>query len=368
MRVILLVLALLAAGVAAVEGAVPCDVAAVSPDCYVALRPGPTRDVLSIVEASDESMTASTGELVLTTVAVDRSLGLGDLWQLRSDPTVDRADRAAYYPPDVDEEYTREYFAVLMEESELAATVAALTELGYDLPPDGALVSRVLPDGPSVDVLAPGDVVEAVDGVETATRDDFAAAVAGAGPGTEVVLRVRAEGGGVDDRALVLGVHPDDPTDGFAGLLVTTNVEVPVDLEFDVGRIGGPSAGLMFALSIVDLLSEEDLTNGVVVAGTGEIDVTGRVGAIGGIRQKLPGAVQRPEEDDAAPASVFLLPRANVAEARGAVPGADLLLVPVDTLGDAIDALRTLRDGGSPAGSFTLPAGGLDATTTAAED
>lgn len=387
MRAIVVVLALVAALVAVVEGAVPCDVVRISPDCYVALRPGPTRDVLGIVDVTGEEVSTSAGQFVLTTVAVDQTLELDDLWRIRTDPTIDRADREVYFPPDVEEERTREFFAVLMEESELAASVAALGELGYELPPDGALVSRVLPDGPSADVVDPGDVVVAVDGRSVETRDAFADAVATAGPGAEVVLTIRPaaeatdgeagddqaggdegpDGGdevgsdGTVERQLTLGANPDDPDAGFAGLLVTTNVEVPVDLEFDVGRIGGPSAGLMFALAIVDLLSEEDLTAGRVVAGTGEIDVTGRVGPIGGIKQKLPGAVQRPDDDGDAPAEVFLLPRGNVAEARQAVPGRDLLLVPVDTLGDAVDALRTLRDGEEPAGAFTLPAAGLGA-------
>mgnify|MGYP000260834038 CR=1 FL=1 len=151
---------------------------------------------------------------------------------------------------------------------------------------------------------------------------------------------------------MTLGENPEDPTRPFLGLLLITRIDVPLDIQIDAGRIGGPSAGLMFALSIVDLLSPEDLTGGMVVAGTGEIGLDGRVGPIGGIQQKIPGAVQR--EDGAPPAEVFLVPRDNFDEARGAVPGQPITLVPVDTLDDAVQALAVLREGGRPDGAVEL--------------
>lgn len=387
MRIVLLVLALLAGTVAVVEGALPCDVVA-APDCYVVLRPGPTRDVLDIVEVPDEDVSTSDGQLVLTTVVVDRSLDLSELLRTRSDPTADRAERAEYFPTDVDPETTRQAFRALMQESETTAAVAALTELGYDLPPDGARIEAVVDDGPSSGVLAVGDVVVAVDGAAVTTSEEFADAVGARAPGEQVTVDVRgaestggestggaSTGGastgegtsgpagsgttGVTQRTITLGTNPEDVQRGFAGLFVSTSIDIPVELDFDVDDIGGPSAGLMFALAIVDLLSDEDLTSGEVVAGTGEIAIDGSVGAIGGIRQKLAGAVQRPDDGGGAPASVFLLPRDNVTEARTAVPGEDLLLVPVDTLGDAVDALRALAAGDAPLDSFVLPADGL---------
>ena len=361
MRIVLLVLALLAGSLAALEGGVlPCDVAPVQPSCSVALRPGPVTDVLSILDVPDELSSSSSGELLLTTVSVQRDLDLDDLVEIARDPAIERADRELYFPPDVDPEVTEQAFRAMMLESELTATVAALTELGYDVPPDGARIESVIDDGPSDGVVEAGEVVVAVDGTAVVTSEEFADEVGGRDPGTTVELTVRTIDDQQQRRTLELGTNPDDASRGFAGLFVSTSVDVPVEVEFEVEGIGGPSAGLMFALTIVDLLSEEDLTGALVVAGTGEIGLDGRVGPIGGIRQKLPGAVERPgAEDDAAPATVFLLPRGNVEEARLAVPGAELLLVPVDTLGDAVDALAVLRDGGTPQDSFTLPAQGL---------
>jgi PDZ domain-containing protein len=107
----------------------------------------------------------------------------------------------------------------------------------------------------------------------------------------------------------------------------------------------------MFALSIVDKLTDEDLTGGMVVAGTGTIGLDGTVGAIGGIQQKVPGALSRGEEP---PAEVFLVPRGNVEEARSAAVPSPILLVPVDTLDDAVQALQDLRAGATPDGAFEL--------------
>jgi PDZ domain-containing protein len=114
----------------------------------------------------------------------------------------------------------------------------------------------------------------------------------------------------------------------------------PVRADIRLDEIGGPSAGLMFALGIVDKASPEDLTGGRVIAGTGTIDDAGTVGPIGGIPQKLLGA-------GAAGATFFLVPDANCAEAvRNAVPG--LATIAVGTLAEAVAALRTLAGGGVP--------------------
>jgi PDZ domain-containing protein len=114
----------------------------------------------------------------------------------------------------------------------------------------------------------------------------------------------------------------------------------PFTISFDLDRIGGPSAGLMFALAIIDKLKPEDLTGGVFIAGTGEIDDEGKVGPIGGIPQKLVAA-------KSAGAKVFLTPEANCGEALKNVPDG-LRLVKVKALDDALSSLKTIRDGGTP--------------------
>lgn len=352
MRRLLLVLLLLSGTVAVVEGIVPCDVADVAPDCYVALRPGPTEDALSLVEIPGETTSESEGELLLTTVLVQSDLSLGDVWELRGDPTSRRVDRSLYFPEDVDEEVTREQFSAQMQESTQAAAVAALRQLGYELTPTGIRVVALVPDGPTDGVVTEDEVLLGIAGQDVADVEELLAVLDGLAPGDEVTLDVETPEGDVEQRSVVLGQNPDDAARPFLGLLLVTRIDVPLEIDIDAGRIGGPSAGLMFALSIVDRLSPEDLTGGKVIAGTGEIGLDGRVGPIGGIQQKIPGAQQR--GDGLPPAEVFLVPRDNVEEARGAVVEQPIVLVPVDTLDDAVAALAALRAGERPDGAFEL--------------
>ena len=292
---------------------------------------------------------------MLTTVSLRSNLTLRDLWEVSNDPTSVRADRSAYFPDDVDPDVTREQFQVQMQESTQAAAVAALRELGYELEAAGVEVVGLVDAGPSEGVIAEGEVVVGLAGQAVADADELLAVLEPLAPGDEVAVTVETVAGETEERTVTLGANPDDPARPFLGLLLVTRIDVPLEIDIDAGRIGGPSAGMMFALSIVDLLTEEDLTGGRVIAGTGEIGNDGRVGPIGGIRQKIPGAIER--EDEAPPAEVFLVPRGNVEEARGAAVSQPIMLVPIDTLGDAVDALAALRAGARPDGAFDLPLG-----------
>jgi PDZ domain-containing protein len=122
--------------------------------------------------------------------------------------------------------------------------------------------------------------------------------------------------------------------------LVTGSYEFPIEVDIALENVGGPSAGLMFALGIVDKLTEEDITGGQVIAGTGTITADGVVGSIGGIRHKMFGAL-----DDGA--TIFFAPIGNCGAVMGHIPDG-LQVYPVATLDDAVDALRILRSGGTP--------------------
>lgn len=355
MRRLLLVLLLLSSATAVVEGIVPCDVVDVAPECFAALQPGPTEDALGLVDILGEETSASAGQLVLTTVLVKSDLGLADLWDIRNDPTSRRVDRSVYFPDEVDDDVTREQFRAQMTESTQAAAVAALRHLGYDLDATGVRVAGVVPDGPTDGTVDTGEVLVGLGGRAVTDVDSLLALLDPLVPGDTVTLGVETTDGDVEERTVVLAANPDDASRGFLGLLLVTRIDVPLDIDIDTGRIGGPSAGLMFALTIVDLLSDEDLTGGRVIAGTGEIALDGRVGPIGGIRQKIPGAIER--EDGAPAAEVFLVPRDNVEEARGAAVSQQITIVPIDTLGDAVAALAALRAGERPDGAFDLTPG-----------
>jgi PDZ domain-containing protein len=134
-----------------------------------------------------------------------------------------------------------------------------------------------------------------------------------------------------------------------------TGAAAGLEVAIDTGVVGGPSAGLVLALAIVDRLGPEDLTGGLVVAGTGTVGEDGRVGAVGGVAQKLTAALAR--DGGRRSADVFLVPRGELAAARRVEVGAELLVVPVDDLAGALDALAVLRAGGRPADAVVIGPG-----------
>ena len=121
------------------------------------------------------------------------------------------------------------------------------------------------------------------------------------------------------------------------GVLMVGRYELPTEVTIHAGAVGGPSAGMMFALGIYDLLGPGELTGGKAIAGTGTIADDGAVGPIGGIRQKLVGA-------RSGGASVFLAPADNCSEVVGHVPDG-LQVVRVATFAEALTAVEKIASG-----------------------
>lgn len=354
MRRLLLVLLLLAGGTLVARGAVPCDALQLQPDCYVSLHPGPTRDTFDLVGVSGDPVTDSTGTLLLTTVAVEGELDLVEWVRGSLSSAVSEVPRRTIFPPGGDRGEVADRNAVLMRSSQTDAAVAALQHLGYDVDErfDGAEVFEVSsPTAVDGDQLQPGDVILAVDDRRTRTSQAVADAIGRREPGDTVELTVRDGDGGRRTFAVELIAAPDEPDRALLGVVLVSSLDLPVDVDIDAGAIGGPSAGLMFALSVIDLLEPADLTGGDVIAGTGTIDRDGRIGAIGGIRQKVIGSLDR---SDGPSASVFLVPEGNLGVARRVPVSSDVMLVPVETLDDAVTALRDLREGRPPTDALAL--------------
>jgi Lon-like protease len=334
-------------------GLVSCGLLPFQPSCVVALQPGPTANALEIVEIAGTATYPPSGELVMTTVAVDAELDVWEWLQTFALRDTDRVSRESLFPDGLDHEELRRRTAAQMGQSQTIAAAAGLRAAGYelDLAPAGAEVAGLIPGLPGEDALEVHDIILAVDGEPVSDAAAASAAIRATPPGTAVELTVRREG-----RELAVGVELAEPPaahgdeGGVVGAFLQDHVTLPVDVRFEVGQVGGPSAGLMFALSVVDLLTEEDLTGGAVVAGTGSIDAEGDVGAIGGVRQKLSASADRPD----APVDVFLVPEGNLEDARGAAVAAEVIVVPVGHLDDAVAALRALRDGRTPEGAFAL--------------
>lgn len=352
MRRLLVVLLLVATATVVVRGQVPCTVLAVQPSCDVALLPGPTANTFELVEIQGEETYTSSGQLRLTTVAVDSDLDFLEWVGARFSSSSNVVERSTLYPPGTSDEEVAEQNELLMNASQNDATVAGLVAAGYEAEElyAGARVVDLADDpAEGADQLSSGDVIVAVGGESILNAREAVDAVATHAPGDDVTLRLE-DGSEV---TITAKAHPDDPDRALLGILLEDELTLPFDVQIDAGNIGGPSAGLLFALGIVDLLGPDDLTDGRTIAGTGTITVDGEVGAIGGIRQKIVGATD-PSDEEAEPAEVFLVPAGNLAEARSAPVARDVLLVPVATIDDALSALRELARGGQPEGAVAL--------------
>jgi Lon-like protease len=219
-----------------------------------------------------------------------------------------------------------------MSRSQLIAITVALRELGreVEVTESGAEVVLVQPDSPAEGVLEVGDVIIEAEGQEVKSIQDLQRALADVEPGEEVEVTVQRG----DERVeLTSGTRaaPDDPDRAVMGVQVqdATEFEFPVDIEIDAGAIGGPSAGLPFALDIVDELGD-DIDRGRKIVATGELTLDGEVLPIGGVKQKAIGARE-------AGADIFLVPDANFQDARDAVD--DLKIIPVSSFDEALSVL-----------------------------
>jgi len=221
-----------------------------------------------------------------------------------------------------------------MSRSQLIAITVALEELGKDVQVTraGAEVVLVQPGSPADGVLQVGDVIVEANGEEITSTDDLRSAFDDVEPGDRVAITVERDGKPVE---LTVGTRAsqEEPGRAIVGVQVQSaeDFEFPVDIEIDAGGIGGPSAGLAFALDVVDELGD-DIDLGRTIVATGELDLDGNVKPIGGVKQKAIGARN-------AGADIFLVPDGNFEEARDAVDG--LTVIPVSTLQEALSVLAT---------------------------
>jgi PDZ domain-containing protein len=222
-----------------------------------------------------------------------------------------------------------------MRLSKIIASAVALRALGYDVTakPEGARVAEIRPGSPSDGVLEVGDVIVAVDGQPVRTLQDLSDEIGRRQPGDSVQLRVRRDEETIDVDVATIESE-ERPGHPIVGIIVTqeADVELPLDVEIDLGRVGGPSAGLPFALEIARQLGR-DITHGCIVAATGELAIDGTVLPVGGVKQKTIGA-RRSDVD------VLVVPRGE--NARDARENADgVLVIPVDSYQQALRKLAT---------------------------
>lgn len=308
---------------------------------FVALGPGPTFDTLGevdgkeVVDIKGTQVHPTAGHLNMTTVSQSDGITLGQalaLWMSGRDQLV---PRDLVYPPDkskdeIDQENNSDF-----QRSEDNAEYAALSYLKY---PMAVTVQNVTDPGPSAGKLQDGDAIDYVNNKPVANLDEFTALLKTTKPGDQLVIDYRRKGQGVGTTTITLGKNKDRDY-GFLGVAVLNAPWADFTIDFNLANIGGPSAGLMFSLAVIDKLTTGDLNDGKFVAGTGTITGDGKVGPIGGITHKMVAAQE-------AGATIFLVPADNCDEARSARD--DLQLVKVDTLTTAVDALHTISAGGEP--------------------
>ncbi|MEO8814180.1 MAG: PDZ domain-containing protein [Mycobacterium sp.] len=308
---------------------------------FVSLGPGPTFDTLGmmdgkqVVDIQGTPTRPTTGHLNMTTVSQRDGLVLGEALALWLSGREQLMPRDVVYPPgksrdEVDEDNDADF-----KQSEQSAEYAALGYLHY---PVAITVADVHDNGPSQNMLQPGDAVDAVNGTPVATVDQFTTLLTATKPGEVAVIDYRRKNAPPGTARITLG-KDTDREHGFLGIAVLDAPWAPFTVDFNLANIGGPSAGLMFSLAVVDKLTNGDLAGSNFIAGTGTIKTDGQVGSIGGITHKMIAAQE-------AGATVFLVPSDNCYEAASDNNG--LQLVKVDNLSQAVDALHTLTGGGQP--------------------
>ncbi len=287
----------------------------------------------------------TTGQLRLTTVAVTRAdsqLTLPEALLSYWLAAREVLPRDAVYPAGVSVDEIRAREVQMMDNSQSAAVAAALRAAGQKVI-EYPMVMGVSNGSPADGKLKPGDFILRVDNKVVSSTDDVRAAISRHEVGQAILFTILRDRQQLTETVTTVASNADASTP-VVGINLTTGYSYEPQVTFRINpEIGGPSAGLMFALAVYDEVTVHDLVAGRSVAGTGTITGNGQVGAIGGIQEKIAGA-------EGAGATIFLVPADNCPDARDL--NTSVRLVRVATLAEAIGALETLKD---PAGAASIP-------------
>jgi len=306
---------------------------------YYAMSPGPVEDVADLITVTDAETFASEGTFYLLTVGL-REVNAFEWFEARFlDSRVDLLDQDAIRPHGVSQEEVTRTNLEAMDESIDTAVFVALERLGYDVTfvGEGVEVLQVVDDTPAMGVIQIGDRFDVIAGREVTTAEQAGDVIRGFEIGDTITLS-GTRGGEPLSVDVPLAAHPDIAGAPLVGVVFDTinlDFDLPIDVKVDSRNIGGPSAGMTYALTIIDLLTPGDLTKGHVIAGTGTIRFDETVGAIGGVRQKVFAA-------RAVGVEIVFVPEENYADALTAA-GDGVKIVPVTTLQEALDYLEALE-------------------------
>jgi PDZ domain-containing protein len=318
----------------------------------VALGPGPTYDTLGDVEGkpivtiTHHPTYPTSGHLNLTTVQVADELTALSALRYWAGSSWRVVPREAIYPSNKSNEQIEQDNNRQFTDSEVKAEAAAL---GYLKLPVKVIVDQIGTDAPAAGVLLPGDQLLSVNGTPVGAPTEVSQLLTRTRPGEQVKIGFRRGDAPPTEGTVTVGKRPPGPNgdapDGPQGFLGIVPGGIPLDpneMKIELNDIGGPSAGLIFTLALIDKLTPGELTGGRFVAGTGTITAYGAVGRIDGIAQKMIGARD-------AGATVFLVPVGNCEQALQA-DHHGLQLIKVDTVEDAVAGLNALNEGRVPIG------------------
>ena len=283
----------------------------------VALSPGSAPTTIEKINIEGAQTYAPDGEIKFTTVSIESdSLTIWEWFRAKNDEIRELRDRQDFYGDKTKAE-TRKINNFMMQQSQDTASLVAANYLGYEIVPeiDGSYVVEIITDSPADTFLQLGDLIVEVEGIKVTTPKDLGDAIKSKKPGDSVSIGYKRSEGTFQvpspDQEVIteqgsLTTHPTLDQTGFLGVVIQTPLaaDIPFDISIDVGRVGGPSAGLAFALSIVDYLTEGELTGGLSIATTGTIDQYGNVGSVGAYAQKAEAAAR-------SGVAVFLVPPAG---------------------------------------------------------
>ncbi|AEE91596.1 PDZ/DHR/GLGF domain protein [Tepidanaerobacter acetatoxydans Re1] len=305
---------------------------------YTIVAPGITVDLKEIVTVENGSKHKE-GSFFLTTVS-SRTLNIPLLFYAAVDPYVNIERKEQMIPTGWDMQQYMDYMRRWMEESQKIAEVVALRKAGYNtqILGDGAQVVEIMPESTAKGKLLPGDIIKKVDKEKVNLAEEVVKKVSNHNIGEMVELEVERQ----NKTITVFIPTMESKTEkgkSVIGIYITTlnwKPILPLKIDIDTGDIGGPSAGSMLTMEILNQLSSENLTKGHKIAGTGTISLDEQIGEIGGVQQKVKAAYRDGAE-------IFFVPERNANDAVKAAEGLNIEIISVTKLDDILDYLEELK-------------------------
>ena len=302
---------------------------------YYVVSPGVAKTVAPMVEIEGDSYSAQ-GDIMLTTVSMKQANTIDYLWIKLFKPQLYELQSMDFLPQDINMDEYFDLMREMMAESQLKSQAVALEGLGYQpqITGKGVKIVQVLETSNAYDKLEEGDIIVGVDGAQVQLLTETVDKIQNRELGAPVQITVKRDD---EQRNYSIETKSLEENSGkpSIGVLITPykrNYDFPIKININAGQIGGPSAGSMFALEIYNQLSEEDITQGAKIAGTGTINLDGSIGKIDGIGQKI---VAAKEEG----ASLFFVPAGNW-ELAQEIKVDDIELVKVETFEQIIEYLK----------------------------